>query len=128
LFYGTGDYLHNTVPYTTLSFQNLTRFALQGHDVTEHGGGCDGCEFGTIALDTDGHGITGNITKLGIDSATIFNFPEGFTADRLVFDFKQTGSLSGRLATIGGLTCPSGTQILVPAGDETGRVCNGDLT
>jgi hypothetical protein len=101
---------------------------LQGHDVTEHGGSCDGCEFGMIGLDTDGHSITGNIEQVSATSGTILNFPEGFTASHLVFDFKQTGSLSGRLATLGALTCPSGTTINVGGGDHTGQVCNGDLT
>ena len=59
---------------------------------------------------------------------TFFNFPTGFTADELIWDFKQTSDISGRHATMGGLTCPSGTVIKVGGSDRAGQICNGDLT
>jgi hypothetical protein len=128
LFYGTNDYLHLNAPFTTLSFQDLTRFVLQGHHVTEIGGDCDGCEYGEVALDTDGHPITGQIEQAEGSTGAFFNFPAGFSASHLVWDFKKTGSLSGRLATLGALTCPSGTKIEVGGDDHTGQICHGDLT
>jgi hypothetical protein len=128
LFYGTNDYLHLNAPFTTLSFQDLTRFVLQGHHVTEVGGSCDGCEYGEVALDTGGHPITGQIEQAEGSTGAFLNFPAGFSASHLVWDFKKTGSVSGRLATLGSLTCPSGTKIEVGGDDHTGQICNGDLT
>jgi hypothetical protein len=54
-------------------------------------------------------------------------FPQGFTAGALIWDFKQTGGYSGRHATRGALTCPSGTILYVGGTNRAGQICNGDL-
>jgi len=127
--YVKGDYVHNAGIFTTLHFENLTRFVLQAHDSGEYdcGSTFGDCRFGTVDLDTDGHAITGSIEQTSGNGA-YFNFPSGFSASHLVWVFKQTGDYSGRHATLGSMTCPSGTIFQTGSEDLTGRMCDGDLT
>jgi hypothetical protein len=128
LSYVDGDWQGRHDPFVDVAFTNLTRYALQGH---KRSFGCDfdqvECKVGYVAMDTDGHAIGGHIIQQGKDSYTRLEFPDGFTADRLVWGFYKNGAVSGRLATVGGLHCPDGTQVQVGGETLNERFCNGDL-
>jgi hypothetical protein len=124
-----GDVGHRRRPFIDVDLPVLKDLEIQGHketvdcvaDQTE-------CEQGYVALSTRGEPLEGFIHKGGGDgSRVLLDFPKGFSADNLVWAFKETGPLSGRLATIGRLICPDRTRVMF--GDEAidERFCSGDL-
>jgi hypothetical protein len=128
LIFQDGDFFNRNGPYTEVSFRGLRRYGLQGHkrqfscvfdQVT--------CKVGYVAMDTAGHPLEGSIRQQKEDSFTFLNFPAGFTADRLVWGFYKNNVLSGRVATVGALNCPDGTEVQVGGETLNERFCDGDL-
>lgn len=128
--YRKGDFVDKQGDYVELDFQNLTRYGLQADKdayLCDFGSLAEDCLKGYVAMDTGGQELTGGIEQRSDDAFTRLVFPPGFLADRLVWAFDKSGAVSGELATIGTLNCPSGTEIQLGGETLNERFCNGDL-